>query len=151
MASDHHIPHSLRLSMLFLRLAVGFNFFYLGWSALFYNSLESGVRDHSLSSLYTFLNTSNSLSWLPSLTAWVFLIIGICITIGLFTRLSSFVGIAFVLASYLPTISFVHFSIAQLVNDELIILFCLLVFIFGKAGTYFGLDKFLHWRKQRQQ
>lgn len=146
------LPHSLRLSMLFLRLALGLNFLYLGWTTLFDRSLGFGLRGQSFGSLYFWLNAANSISWLPTVAAWVFLIAGICLILGLFTRLTSLIAIAFVLAGYLPTISFAHFNFSQLVNEELIIVFCLLVLIFGRAGTYFGIDKFLRWsRKHKEQ
>jgi uncharacterized membrane protein YphA (DoxX/SURF4 family) len=150
MAADSHLPHSLRLSVFFLRLAIGLNFFYLGWSALFNQPLEFGLRQESLSALYFWLGSPAAAAWFQ-VAAWAFLLIGVCVTIGLFTRVAAFVGLALILASYLPTISFAHFAITQLINDELIIFFCLLVLIFGKAGNYFGVDKFLRWSRRRRE
>lgn len=145
------LPHSLRLSILFLRIALGLNFIYLGWTALFDHPLATGLSGHSLNSLYGWLSSPSSLTWLPMAAAWAFLVIGACLVLGLFTRLASLIGIILVLASYLPTISFAQFNIAQLVNDELIVFFCLLVLIFGKAGTYIGIDKFLRWSKRHKE
>ena len=142
--------HSLRLAIFFLRIALGLNFVYLGWTALFAHSLESGVREQSLPSLYGWLGSPNSVAWLPTVAAWAFLVIGICLIFGFLTRLASFVGMVVVLASYLPTINFAAFAVAQLINDELIVFFCLLILVFGKAGHYVGTDKFL-WRKRHKE
>lgn len=145
MSNESHMPHALRLAIFFLRVALGLNFFYLGWSAIFNHSLEADLRGHSMNSLYSWLGATNTIAWLPTFAAWAFLVIGICLAIGLFTRIISFAGIILILVSYLPTITFAHFNFSQLVNDELIALLCLIILIFGKAGTYFGIDKFLHF------
>jgi uncharacterized membrane protein YphA (DoxX/SURF4 family) len=145
------LPHPLRLSIFFLRIAIGLNFIYLGWTALFDRPLATNLSGHSLNSLYGWLSSPNSLSWLPTAAAWAFLVIGVCLVLGLFTRLASLLGIVLVLASYLPTISFSQFNTAQLVNDELIIFFCLLILIFGRAGTYLGIDKFLRWSRRHKE
>jgi uncharacterized membrane protein YphA (DoxX/SURF4 family) len=149
--NESRIPHSLRLVIFFLRVALGLNFVYLGWTALFDHPLEIDLRDHAMNSLYGWLSAPNSIAWLPQAAAWAFLVIGICLVVGLFTRIASLIAIALVLASYLPTISFASFNVAQLVNDELIILFCLLVLIFGKAGHYLGVDKFLRWSRRHRE
>lgn len=146
------LPHSLRLSIFFLRVAIGLNFVYLGWTALFDHPLGTDLRGHAMNSLYGWLATPNTTAtWLPQVAAWAFLIVGVMLILGLFTRLSSLVAIVLVLASYLPTISFASFNVAQLVNDELILFFCLLVLIFGKAGQYAGVDKFLRWSKRHKE
>jgi len=145
------LPHSLRLSIFFLRIALGLNFMYLGWTALFDQPLGISLRGHAMSSLYSWLAATNTVVWLPQAAAWAFLVVGICLILGLFTRLASLIAIALVLASYVPTISFSAFNLSQLINDELIVFFCLLVLIFGKAGHYLGVDKFLRWSKRRKE
>jgi len=146
--------HSLRLSIFFLRIALGLNFVYLGWTALFDHPLGTDLRGHAMNPLYGWLAapaTSASFAWLPQVAAWAFLVVGILLILGLFTRIASLIAIVLVLASYLPTISFASFNVAQLVNDELILFFCLLILIFGSAGHYLGVDKFLRWSKKRKE
>jgi len=151
--------HSLRLSIFFLRIALGLNFVYLGWTALFDHPLGTDLSGHAMNPLYGWLATpagvsggaSASFAWLPQIAAWAFLVVGILLILGLFTRLASLIAIVLVLASYLPTISFASFNVAQLVNDELILFFCLLILIFGRAGHYLGVDKFLRWSKKRKE
>jgi uncharacterized membrane protein YphA (DoxX/SURF4 family) len=153
MAHETRIPHSLRLAIFFLRLVLGVNFFYLGWTTLFNRSLAASLHGQTLSNLYAWLARATPIASIPSAVfAWIFLIIGACVILGLFTRLASIVAIALILASWLPTISFSSFNPAQLVNGELIALFSFFILIFGKAGNYFGLDNMLHisMRKKKE-
>ena len=47
--------------------------------------------------------------------------------------------------SYLPTVSFAAFNVAQFINDEVVIVICLLILLFANAGNYLGLDTFIHF------
>jgi uncharacterized membrane protein YphA (DoxX/SURF4 family) len=145
------MPHSLRLSIFFLRVAIGVNFFYLGWITLFSRASGSNPRDDAMSSLYHWLTAPNAIPWLPTVAAWVLLAAGGALILGFFTRLASFLAIALILASYLPTITFTSFNLSQLINNELITFFCLLVIIFGKAGHYLAVDKFTRWSRKRHK
>ena len=137
------MPHSLRLTIFFLRLTVGLSFFYLGWSALFNHALELALRERSIGGLYAWLSAPMPIASIPSAAfAWIFLVVGIFITIGLWTRIASIIAIVLVLASWLPTVSFASFSPAQFINDEVVMLLALVILVFGKAGHYFGLDTF---------
>lgn len=151
MHTETRTPHALRLAIFFLRLAVGLNFFYFGWSALFNRNLAMELSSRSLGWLSHWLNSPAPLASIPAnVFAWIFLAAGLMIVAGLFTRLASFVAIVVIVASLLSAIDIANFSLTQLVNDEVVTLFALLVIIFGKAGTYFGLDKFLRWRKRKE-
>jgi uncharacterized membrane protein YphA (DoxX/SURF4 family) len=145
--------HSLRLSLLLLRLAIGLSFFYLGWTILFNRSLAFSLGSRSLPGLSSWLASSPSpIAAIPaSVFAWTLLVVGILIIIGLFTRLASLIGIVIVLASLLPAINFTAFNPVQLVNDEVIVLFALLVLIFGKAGHYLGVDGGLQRRRAKRK
>src|SRR6185312_8072643 len=99
------MPHSLRLIILFLRIASGLTFFYLGLSKLFNPELSLTLRDHSISSLYAWLAGPTPIASIPSnVIAWIFLVVGAFITVGLFTRIASILAIILVLASWLPTV-----------------------------------------------
>jgi uncharacterized membrane protein YphA (DoxX/SURF4 family) len=67
--------------------------------------------------------------------------------LGLLTRLASIAGIILALLSYLPTVSFAAFNVAQFINDEVIVVICLLILIFSNAGAYLGLDTFIHFHR----
>ena len=138
------LPHSLRLIIFLLRLALGLNFFYLGFSALFNASLGRELKERSLSSLYGWLNDSASANSFHTVFAWIFLVIGACLIVGLVTRFMSVAGIVLTLMSFLPSISYATLTASQFINDEVLIVICLLIVIFSGAGTYLGIDKFIH-------
>jgi len=139
------LPHSLRAIILLLRIALGLNFFYLGFSVLFNPLLGTQIRARSFGDLYAWLAATPAASdWVHPFAQWAFLIIGICLMAGLLTRLASIAGIILALLSYLPTISYSALSVTQFINDEVIVVICLLILVFSDAGTYLGLDNFIH-------
>ena len=138
------LPHSLRIIILFLRIALGLNFLYLGYSVLFNPSLERDLHERSLDSLYAWLAAPGTAGWIHPFSQWAFLIIGGCLIIGLATRFVSVVGIIVTLLSFLPNISYSALTVSQFINDEVIVVICLLIILFSNAGTYVGVDKFIH-------
>ncbi|HEY5221231.1 MAG TPA: DoxX family membrane protein [Candidatus Paceibacterota bacterium] len=148
------LPHSLRVIILLLRVALGLNFFYLGFSALFSPAIGKDIRAHSFGDLYSWLATpavaGSQTAWIYPIAQWAFLIIGICLVLGLLTRVASIAGIILALVSYLPTISFATINVAQFVSDEVILVICLLIIIFSNAGAYLGLDNFIHFHSPKK-
>ena len=90
-------------------------------------------------------------TWIQPVAQWAFLIIGICLVLGLLTRLASIAGIVLALVSYLPTVSFAAFNVAQFISDEVIVVICLLIIIFANAGAYSGCDNFIHIPQRRRK
>jgi thiosulfate dehydrogenase [quinone] large subunit len=145
------LPHSLRVIIFLLRLALGLDFFYLGFSTLFNQTLGGQIRSQSFGNIYSWLSAPMVQgSWMQPVAQWAFLIIGACLILGLFTRLASIAGIVLVLFSYLPTVSYTALSVSQFINDEVIVVICLLVIIFANAGTYLGADTFIHFRNPKK-
>jgi uncharacterized membrane protein YphA (DoxX/SURF4 family) len=138
------VPHSLRIVILFLRLTLGLSFFYLGFTKLFDPTLGRQLHGRSFIQLYSWLATTPSLDWIHTFAPWAFVIIGACLVLGLATRIAAVIGIVLTLLSYLPSISYTAITLQQFINDEVIIVICLLVLIFSNAGAYIGLDKFIH-------
>lgn len=152
MVHETHIPHSLRLTIFFLRLALGVNFFYVGWTLLFNHGLVDILRARSLGWLYNWLATPMPFGGVPAAVfAWILLVVGILLIIGLFTRLASLVSVVLIILSLLTAINISAFNLTQLVNDEIIALFGLFVLIFGRAGTYLGFDKFVKWSRKHKE
>ncbi len=147
-AAKSKISHSLRLVIFFLRLTLGLNFFYLGFSTIFNVPLGRELGARSFASLYQWLSsgapTAIPVSHVQLYFQWAFLIIGACLVIGLFTRLASIIGIGLTLAGYLPTVNFSAVSASQFINDEILIIVCLLVLVAANAGSYLGIDSFMH-------
>lgn len=138
------IPHPLRLVIFFLRITLGLNFFYLGFASIFNAALEGQLRTRSLTDLYGWLKGFAVSNPSHIFFEWAFLIIGACLIAGLLTRFVSIAGIVLVILGFLSGLNHSVLTTSQFVNDELIMVFCLLVFIFSDAGTYLGLDKFMH-------
>jgi thiosulfate dehydrogenase [quinone] large subunit len=139
------LPHSLRVIIFLLRIALGLNFFYLGFSVLFNPALGTEIRARSFGNLYAWLAAGPAQAgWAQPYAQWAFLIIGACLMLGLFTRLTSIAGIILTLFSYLPTVSYASLSVSQFINDEVIVVICLLIIIFSNAGAYLGFDNFIH-------
>ena len=146
------MPHSLRLTIFFLRIAVGLSFFYLGWSTLFNHLLALALRERSISGLYAWLAMPSPIASIPSAVfSWVFLIVGIFIAVGLWTRLASIIAAVLLLASWLPSVSFTSFGPVQFINDEVVMLLALIILMFGKAGHYLGLDTVTRFSKRRNK
>jgi thiosulfate dehydrogenase [quinone] large subunit len=146
MSTPSKIPHALRFAIFLLRLALGLDFLYLGISAVFEPTLQGEFRNRSLGDLYTWLAGVQNANSLHTVFAWAFIIIGACLIVGFITRLASIAGIALVASSFLPTLSYTSLNTAQFVSDGLIAILCLLVLSLANAGTYIGLDRFLHLR-----
>ena len=144
------IPHSLRIIILLLRIALGLNFFYLGVNTLWGPSGGTGIGNGSLVGLYAWIGGSFGGSLgstaLATFWAWISLVIGACLIAGLITRLVSITGIVLTLASYYaPTPSgSIPLNPLQFANDGTLIVLCFLVLLFSGAGEYIGLDQFLH-------
>jgi thiosulfate dehydrogenase (quinone) large subunit len=139
------VPHTLRLAIFFLRVLLGLNFFYIGFATLFDKTLQADLKGRSMDGLYHWLDSSSAYTFLHPVSQWVFLVIGACLMLGLATRLASLIGLVLVSLSYLPSVGFAAPNLFQLVNDELIIFFCLLIIFAANAGTYLGLDRFFHF------
>ncbi|HEX4104012.1 MAG TPA: DoxX family protein [Candidatus Paceibacterota bacterium] len=144
------IPHTLRFIIFLLRLALGINFFYLGWGALFDHGLGNELQARSFGDLYSWLTANVAANAgapgsLQTFFAWAFLVIGICLILGLVMRLMALAGIVLTLASFLPTFSYSPLSAFEFANGEIVLMLCLLILIFANAGEYFGIDKFLHF------
>ncbi len=149
------IPHSLRMIIFLLRISLGLSFFYLGFTSLFNPQLGLVLQGRSVPGLYNWLgnlSAAASMTWLHPFAEWAFLVIGALLILGFLTRLSSFAAIILLLASYLPglNLNYSLSSIAQFINDELVIIICLLLLIAAKAGQYLGFDAFFHFSLRKK-
>ncbi len=149
------IPHALRFIILMLRVSLGLSFFYLGFTSLFNHQLGLVLKGRSVPGLYNWLGSlgaAASITWLHPFAEWAFLAIGALLVLGFLTRIASLAAIVLLLASYLPGLN-IYYSlsrIAQLINDELIIIICLLLLIAAKAGQYIGFDAFFHFSLRKK-
>lgn len=139
-----------------LRVFVGWHFLYEGiakltsasWSAAGYLRQARGPFADQFRSL---ASRPDLLANADLITMWGLTIVGLCLILGLFTRLASLAGIGFVLLFYLATPPFVgyFYSIPTegtylIVNKTLVELSALVVILLTGSGRFAGLDRILH-------
>lgn len=142
--AEPRLPHALRFSVFLLRLALGVNFFYVGWSALFDQPLIHKLGGRSLGDLYAWIGAPFGGAALGTALAWACIAIGVCLIAGLVTRLAAVAGIALTVASYAPSVTLAPPSFTQFANDAVLAIAAFLVLLFANAGDYLGLDRFIH-------
>jgi thiosulfate dehydrogenase (quinone) large subunit len=139
-----------------LRVLVGWHFLYEGlakltagsWTAAGYLKQAKGPLAES----YRWLTTRpDLLANADSITMWGLTVVGACLILGLFTRLASLAGIAFILLFYLaapPLIGYFYAIPSEgsylIVNKNLVELSALVVILLTGSGRFAGLDRILH-------
>lgn len=144
-----------RASVFILRIVMGWMYLYAGithildkqFSAAKYVSGATSFVD-----LYQWFLSPQVLPVVDFMVKWGLALLGASLLLGLFVRLSSYLGMLLMFLFYLPLLSFPMVgSSAFLVNQHIIYIFSLLVLASFRAGHVWGLDKWftnLHfWSK----
>jgi thiosulfate dehydrogenase [quinone] large subunit len=139
-----------------LRVLVGWHFLYEGltkltapsWTAAGYLKQAKGPLAESFRSLAT---RPDLLANADLITMWGLTIVGVCLILGLFTRLASLAGIGFILLFYLAAPPLVGYFYAipsegsyLVVNKNLVELAALVVILLTRSGRFAGLDRIVH-------
>jgi thiosulfate dehydrogenase [quinone] large subunit len=133
-----------KISLLFLRLSLGWLMFYSGinqltnasWSAAGY--LTNAI---TFPQLFHWLASASILPTINFLNEWGLVVLGASLIFGLCVRLTSAFGMLLMLLYYLPVLSFPFIQPGSyLVDEHIIYIFVLLVFISTSAGRVYGLD-----------
>jgi thiosulfate dehydrogenase [quinone] large subunit len=144
------------IAITILRVVVGWHFLYEGlakltapaWSAAAYLQQARGP----FAGLFRRLaQDPELLANVDRVTIWGLTAVGSCLMVGLFTRLASLGGIAFILLFYLCTPPFVGYFYAiptegsyLVVNKNLVELCALVVVLVTGSGRVAGLDRIVH-------
>jgi len=139
-----------------MRALVGWHFLYEGltkltapsWTAAGYLKQARGP----LAETFRWLTTRPDLLGNADLiTMWGLTIVGVCLILGLFTRLASLAGIGFILLFYLaapPLIGYFYAIPTEgsylIVNKNLVELAALAVVLVTGSGRAAGLDRIIH-------
>jgi thiosulfate dehydrogenase [quinone] large subunit len=138
-----------------MRVLVGWHFLYEGltkltapsWTAAGYLKQAKGPLAESFRGLAA---NPNMLANADLMTMWGLTIVGALLILGLFTRLASLAGIAFVLMFYLAAPPWIGYSYAiptegsyLIVNKNLVEIAALAVIFFTGSGRFAGLDRIL--------
>jgi thiosulfate dehydrogenase [quinone] large subunit len=149
-------PRGSMVAITALRVLVGWHFLYEGLTKLTAPSWSSaGYLKQARGPLAEFFRglaaNPGQLSNADLITMWGLTIVGACLILGLFTRLASLAGAAFVFLFYIATPPFIgyFYSIPSegsylIVNKNLIEIAALAVIFTTRSGLYFGLDRIVH-------
>lgn len=154
--ADGNIARGPMLAITLLRVVVGWHFLYEGiakltapsWSAVgFLKQARGPFADY----FRWLANEPTMLANADLVTMWGLTIVGLCLMLGLFTRLASLGGIGFIVLFYLCNPPFVgyFYSIPTegsylIVNKNLVELCALLVILVTGSGRFAGLDRIVH-------
>jgi len=145
-----------------LRVLVGWHFLYEGltkltatsWTAAGYLKQAKGPLAESFRWLTT---RPDLLANADVITMWGLAIVGVCLILGLFTRLASLAGIGFILLFYLAAPPFIGYFYAipsegsyLIVNKNLVELAALVVILLTRSGRFAGLDRIVHGLLRRR-
>lgn len=139
------LTHFQKISLLLLRLALGWMFFYAGisklmtphWSAAGY--LKGAA---TFAPFYHWLLQPQILPFVSFVNEWGLTLLGVSLILGLGVRLSSVLGAILMLLYYFPILKFPHPNANSYIVDEHIIYAAALLFLASlRAGKVWGLSK----------
>jgi thiosulfate dehydrogenase [quinone] large subunit len=138
-----------------LRVLVGWHFLYEGLSKLTAPSFTAAgylkqAKGPLAGAFHSLAARPDLLANADLITMWGLTLVGACLILGLFTRLASLAGMAFVLMFYLaapPWIGYFYAIPAEgsylIVNKNLVEVAALAVIFFTGSGRFAGLDRIL--------
>ena len=138
-----------------LRVLVGWHFLYEGLSKLTAPAFTAAgylkqAKGPLAGAFHSLANSPDMLANANLITMWGLAIVGACLILGLFTRLASLAGIAFVLMFYLAAPPWIGYFYAiptegsyLIVNKNLVEVAALAVIFFTGSGRFAGLDRIL--------
>ncbi len=132
------------ISLFLLRITLGWFFFYAGatkivnpaWSAAGYiKNAKNFVW------FYQWLLDPNILPMVNFINEWGLLLLGVSLIFGILVRISSSFGIVLMLLYYFVILDFPYPNThAFLIDEHIIYIFVLFLFIFFRAGKVYGLE-----------
>ena len=134
-----------KLSILFLRLGLGFLFFWAGWTKVIdpkWSAAGYLVGAQTFKSLFTWFASPEVLPIINFLNEWGLTLIGAALILGISVRLASFFGLAMMILYYLPIFPPAH----GWIDDHVIYSLILLMFMTTGAGEWYSLGKWFQTR-----
>lgn len=134
-----------KLSLVLLRLALGFMFFYAGitkvldpsWSAAGYL-----MSAKTFQTLYAWFASPTMLPFINFINEWGLTLVGLFLILGIFVRLGSYAGAILMLLYYLPILDgFYPNAHSFIVDEHIVYIAAFLVLASFRAGQVFGLEK----------
>jgi thiosulfate dehydrogenase [quinone] large subunit len=153
---DGKLSRGAMIAITVLRVLIGWHFLYEGVTKLSAASFTAAgylkAARGPFAGFFKWLAAQpNLLDNANLITMYGLTIVGVLLILGLFTRLASLGGIAFILMFYLATPPFIgyFYSIPSegsylIVNKNLVELSALVVILLTGSGRFAGLDRILH-------
>lgn len=139
------------LSLFLLRVAMGCLYFYAGITKVLDSSWSAAgyiKNAHSLQGFYQIMLNPQALMIVNFMVKWGLLFLGISLLLGLFVRLSGYLGMLLMLLLYLPILNFPHVgAMAYVVDEHIVYILALWVLVQFQAGHIWGLDRWVVLRK----
>jgi len=143
------------IAITLLRILVGWHFLYEGLTKLTSPSFSAAgylkqAKGPLAGAFHSLAASPDMLANANLITMWGLAIVGAFLILGLFTRLASLAGIAFVLMFYLAAPPWIGLSYAipsegsyLIINKNLVEVGALLVIFFTGSGRFAGLDRII--------
>ena len=137
-----------RASLVILRVVMGWFYFYAGiikvmdssWSSLSYIQKANS----SMMWLYQTFMSASVLPTVNFMVKWGLTMLGVSLILGLFVRLSSYLGMLLMLLLYLPMLNFPMVGKGAFIVDQHIIYICALLLLSScRAGHVLGVEGWL--------
>lgn len=137
-----------RASLVILRVVMGWFYFYSGitkvmdssWSSLGYIQ----KADSSMMWLYQTFMSANALPVVDFMVKWGLTMLGVALILGLFVRISSYLGMLLMFLLYLPMLNFPMVgTMAFIVDQHIIYIAALLLLASCRAGHVWGVEGWL--------
>ena len=144
-----------RASVFILRIIMGWFYFYAGITKVMnpkWSSAEYVKGAHTFVDLYQWFMSPQVLPVVDFMVKWGLTLLGVSLILGIFVRLSSYLGMLLMFLLYLPILKFPMVGTHSYIVDEHIIYIASLLLLASlRAGHVWGLDKWftsLHfWSK----
>ena len=134
-----------KLSMLLLRLGLGFLFFWAGWTKVINPKWSAAgylAGAKTFKGLFAFFAGPGVLPVTNFLNEWGLTLVGVALILGISVRLASFFGIVLMALYYLPIFPPAH----GWIDEHIIYSLILLMFIATGAGERYSLGKWFQTR-----
>lgn len=137
-----------KLSLFFLRIAMGWMMFYAGITKILnpeWSSVGYLKNAKSFTGFYQWLVNPGVLPIVNFVNEWGLTLLGISLILGIFVRLSSILGAILMLLYYFPILSFPYPNPhSYIVDEHIIYALVLLLFASFRAGRVFGLENWCY-------
>lgn len=133
-----------RFSFFFLRIAMGWMFFYAGITKVFNPTWSAAgylVKAKTFPSMYAWFASPDILPLTNAMNEWGLTLLGVSLLLGLFVRFGSWLGIALMALYYFPVLEFPKILPASFLIDQHVIYAGVLwMFATHQVGRIMGLD-----------